>query len=585
MLKLILITGFAGATLASVPALVSVSNTRSFAVCCQDSNLLSCSQADVNPAVLGQTSLALPNGITLTFSNMVDGSSTGYYYSGEGGDAVISYNPDTGSMFAHASTNNGDSFVLESCGAEGHIWKQIDVDSLGVDEGVDLEEWENDGVNRELHQDLMRQGTDNTTVVTYSVKFYYTPEFQAVTPDIDGFVDSVVAETNIGYINSQVPIRVSKLCTELATINDEASASTVLKNFKNMKSSVAELRDTADAAALLVNNFGSCGIGYLNVVGSGTTVTATKKSCALGYYSFGHELGHNIGLHHNVEVANNTAYSYGHGHLIAAGTATTGVRSILAYSASGHSQRVHYYSNPDVIYPGTGTPTGIVGVSNNAAVLMKNRFSLANIGDETSASCGSTTVTIATIPTIQTTTPSTVISTTTSPGSCETCTTLMSDTKTTYKLLQMIKKKTMDECKELCSNNPDCVNWNFKKAKKKKGNKCYLYQFLVKRINNWFTEVPFPCSPITIPPPPSCTSTMTRTPGMYKLRTANLASFGTADLSVCEKRCCDESACECWHIRTSDNTCFIGSGCYGDPTGNNIVDGGHKEMNSPITGR
>ena len=357
--------GFAGATLASVPELVNVSNssnTRSFSVCCQDFNLLSCSQANIDPAVLGQTTLALPNGLTLTFSNMVEGSSTGYYYSGQGGDAVISYNPDTGSMFAHASTYNGDSFVLEGCGDEGHVWKQIDVASLGDDEGVPLEEVGNDGVNGELHQRLV---TDNTTVITYSVKFYYTPQFQAVTPDIEGFVDSVVAETNQGYINSQVPIRVSKLCTELATINDESSARTVLSKFRTMKSSVAELRDTADAAALLVNNFGSCGIGYLNVIGSGTTVTATKKSCALGYYSFGHELGHNIGLHHNVEVATNTAYSYGHGHLIASGTANTGVRSILAYSASGHSQRVHYYSNPAVIYPGTGTPTGIFSFSSS----------------------------------------------------------------------------------------------------------------------------------------------------------------------------------------------------------------------------
>ena len=352
-----LFVGFAATTLASVPALVSISNKRSFAVCCQDPNLISCSQANVDPTALGQTTLTLPNGLTLTLSNMVDGSATDYYYSGEGGDVMVSYNPNTGSMFAHASTNKGESFVLEGCGAEGHVWKQIDVESLGDDEGVDFEEEsENDGVNREMH--LMRQGTDNSTVATYSVKFYYTPQFKAVTPNIEAFVDAVVAETNQGYINSQVPIRVRKLCTELATINDESSSINVLSNFRNMKSSVAELRDTADAAALLVNDFGSCGIGYLNVIGSGTTVTATKKSCALGYYSFGHELGHNIGLHHNVEVATNTAYSYGHGHLIAAGMSSTGVRSILAYTASGHGRRVHFYSNPAVIYPGTGTPTG-----------------------------------------------------------------------------------------------------------------------------------------------------------------------------------------------------------------------------------
>ena len=51
--------------------------------------------------------------------------------------------------------------------------------------------------------------------------------------------------------------------------------------------SQAELRNTADAAALLVANFSSCGIAYLNTYSSGWTVSVTQKSCALGYYSFG----------------------------------------------------------------------------------------------------------------------------------------------------------------------------------------------------------------------------------------------------------------------------------------------------------
>ncbi len=35
-----------------------------------------------------------------------------------------------------------------------------------------------------------------------------------------------------------------------------------------------------------------------------------------GYYSFGHEIGHNIGADHNPEVARNKVYPYGYGHLI-----------------------------------------------------------------------------------------------------------------------------------------------------------------------------------------------------------------------------------------------------------------------------
>ena len=58
----------------------------------------------------------------------------------------------------------------------------------------------------------------------------------------------------------------------------------------------------------------------------------------------------------------------------------------MAYHASGHGHVVNYYSNPNVILPDTGTPTGLAGVSDNAAVLTKNRFMMAALGDE-SADC------------------------------------------------------------------------------------------------------------------------------------------------------------------------------------------------------
>ena len=63
-----------------------------------------------------------------------------------------------------------------------------------------------------------------------------------------------------------------------------------------------------------------------------------------------------------------------HGHLIEPGSLSTGVRSILAYNADGHGTRVNYYSNPDVTYLPTGTPTGVRNISNNAAVITANRW-------------------------------------------------------------------------------------------------------------------------------------------------------------------------------------------------------------------
>jgi hypothetical protein len=77
--------------------------------------------------------------------------------------------------------------------------------------------------------------------------------------------------------------------------------------------------------------------------------------------------------------------TYGHGHLIEQGSASRGYRTILAYTTTNHSTRVNYYSNPGVIYSNTGTYIRTQAISNNAAVLLENRFKMAAISDESDA--------------------------------------------------------------------------------------------------------------------------------------------------------------------------------------------------------
>ena len=55
--------------------------------------------------------------------------------------------------------------------------------------------------------------------------------------------------------------------------------------------------------------------------------------------------------------------------------------TIMAYTWGG-KKRINYFSNPHVIFPSTGTPTGEGGKSDNAAVLLRNRFKIADMGDE-----------------------------------------------------------------------------------------------------------------------------------------------------------------------------------------------------------
>ena len=140
---------------------------------------------------------------------------------------------------------------------------------------------------------------------------------------------------------------------------------------------MSRLRKTADSAHLLVLNTESCGAAFQASIQSRLTVSLARKSCALGYFTFGHELAHNFGCGHDPGTYSNNIYPGGHGHLIQGG-----LRTILAYRAAGHTTRVNYYSNPSVLYPPTNTATGLQQLSNNAAVLRVNRFSMADTGDE-----------------------------------------------------------------------------------------------------------------------------------------------------------------------------------------------------------
>ena len=59
---------------------------------------------------------------------------------------------------------------------------------------------------------------DQTTIVTFTIKFYYTETFAKQTPDVEGWIDNSIAVVNQAMINSLVPARVKKFATEMAMI-------------------------------------------------------------------------------------------------------------------------------------------------------------------------------------------------------------------------------------------------------------------------------------------------------------------------------------------------------------------------------
>merc|ERR1712112_273569 len=187
---------------------VSIENIRA----CQSEDILSCTVVQINSSAFDEQSLSLPGDCTVTFVDSPQEDS--FYFESEDGTEATFTRGKSNNLIGNVLYSDGRDFTLEPCKAfKGcHVWMEEDethwVDEESVPETE--EEMRNATVNnRQATSALIQQGKDDsTTVVTYSVMFYYTPEFASITDDIPLLVSLMIAETNQGYINSEIPLRV-----------------------------------------------------------------------------------------------------------------------------------------------------------------------------------------------------------------------------------------------------------------------------------------------------------------------------------------------------------------------------------------
>ena len=196
-------------------------------------------------------------------------------------------------------------------------------------------------------------------------------------------IATAIAETNTGYTNSSVNTSVSLAIEGRVTYTESGSFLTDVNRLQATADGYIDYihgwRDTydADAVILLINDSSACGRAYdimttVSTAFAPSAFAVAHYSCATGYFSFGHELGHLQSLRHDwfVDPTNNSPYTYNHGYV----RWENNWRTVLAYNSEcpaqgvGNCTRINRYSNPSVTYG--GNPTGVaIGTSTSCTYL------------------------------------------------------------------------------------------------------------------------------------------------------------------------------------------------------------------------
>jgi hypothetical protein len=209
------------------------------------------------------------------------------------------------------------------------------------------------------------------------VMVVYTDDARAAaggTTAIENTILLAASEANTSYANSGINQRLSVV--HMAEVsyaeagNMSADLYCVTDPDDDCLDQVHSWRNTyhADHVVMLTETSvpsGACGIAWLqDPVGPGFADYAfavVKRTCATGYYSFGHELGHNMGARHDWYVdSDDTPYTYAHGYLNVADR----WRTVMSYNdecdaAKVNCTRIPYWSNPEVTFG--SVPMGVPG--------------------------------------------------------------------------------------------------------------------------------------------------------------------------------------------------------------------------------
>ncbi|WP_250624935.1 M12 family metallo-peptidase [Pinirhizobacter soli] len=268
---------------------------------------------------------------------------------------------------------NGQLYAIRPLASGGHAIIAVAEDDLPGElpplESVDTLPMAGDGPTL---------GENSTNDINARVMIVFSDNATRALADPIALAHLAVAETNDGYARSGVTHRLQMIDTVYASeYKDSGSLGTDLARLTSTNDGFIDWiharrnENQADLVTLITAGGDACGVGYLNS-NAGSAFTVATKDCATGYYSYGHELGHNYGATHDPAAGRNNNYPYGHGfqHLGAR------LRTVMAYDCSGGCTRVNIWSGPNNRW--NGNVMGNAHESDNTRVLNARAGTVGN---------------------------------------------------------------------------------------------------------------------------------------------------------------------------------------------------------------
>jgi hypothetical protein len=336
----------------------------------------------------GVLTLPLPGGLSVRVgTNWVQADATQSMVAGAllnaEGEASLTL---VGNALAGRIVANGRLYIVRRvAGSDAHLVTQVDRASLPPERVPRAAPEPAAAAERRIAP--QPAGDTNAFV---DVMVVYTPAARAQS----GGTSTIVAEltgainhANLALANANVVHRFRLVHQQEVAYTEVGSMGTTLTRLQNTADGVMDevgaLREQykADLVALLSADSDGCGLGYLMGPGNISASFApygysvTYWPCANANLTLAHEIGHNMGLHHDRANAGSNpqpAFPYAFGYAIP-GVA----RDVMAYDCAGGCTRKAIYSTSSFNFPGTAVRAGTPN-EDNAQALNGTSMAVAN---------------------------------------------------------------------------------------------------------------------------------------------------------------------------------------------------------------